>query len=311
MEGVTVLLESDIIINDNNQSTGVKEQITPIGTWGSGFSGTFDGQGHTIDGLYIQTDMSQSVYGYFALFGCVDGGTVKNVTLKNFECVNYGGYASAIAATSNGDCLFEDITLESGTISAYNRGTGGIVSWAGNGVNTFRNINVGSKVTIDGLWASWDCGLGGIVGQLKGSGAIFDGVTVACRIDAYNDVTSSYKWYAYRYSGMLVGMLNNSQVINGTTYPDPAASGIVCTNVTVNYGDWMNYHYCEGYGQRNWARVESGYSYGGLEAGHAHEDGQEHELCLPFNQLFGGGQGVYGLAAYEGVTVNYPASYNP
>lgn len=32
-------------------------------------------------------------------------------------------------------------------------------------------------------------------------------------------------------------------------------------------------------------------------------------MCLPVDQLFGGGQGVYGLAAFEGVTVNYPAEY--
>ena len=309
-EGKTVMLVDNIDFY-NVDTKGNRTSATPIGEWNKGFKGTFDGQDYSINNLFIQTDMSKSVYGYFALFGCVDNATIKNLRIENAEVVNYGGYASIIAATSNGNCTFENINIESGILSAYNRGTAPIVSWAGNGTNTYKNINIGENVTVDGLWASWDCGLGGVVGDLRsGEGAIFENVTVACKLDAFNDVTASYKWYAYRYSGMLIGMVGETQKIGDTTYPNPEACGVVCTNVTVNYGDWMNYHYCEGYGQRNWARVESGYSYGGLEDGHTHKDGQQHNVCLPFNQLFGGGQGVYGLAEYDGVTVNYPFTYN-
>ena len=40
-----------------------------------------------------------------------------------------------------------------------------------------------------------------------------------------------------------------------------------------------------------------------------HDIDESHNILLPVDQLFGGGQGVYGLREYQGVTVNYPTSY--
>ena len=81
-------------------------------------------------------------------------------------------------------------------------------------------------------------------------------------------------------------------------------------NVTVNYGDWMNYHYCRAAGQRA-ARVEPGYAYGGIPADRDHSQDTVHCMeCIPFDQLIGGNQyAVKGLRSVAGVTVNYPASY--
>ena len=63
------------------------------------------------------------------------------------------------------------------------------------------------------------------------------------------------------------------------------------------------------------------YSYGGVDItqyapdsdrdGDGDIDEDDFYFCIPFDQLFGGGKGVSGLASYDGVTVNYPASYNP
>ena len=84
----------------------------------------------------------------------------------------------------------------------------------------------------------------------------------------------------------------------------------------------MNYHYCWNSAlTRNCQRVEADYSYGGVDITQyapdfdLDEDGDIDEddfyFCIPFDQLFGGDKGVSGLATYDGVTVNYPASYNP
>ena len=54
-----------------------------------------------------------------------------------------------------------------------------------------------------------------------------------------------------------------------------------------------------------------------VDDNHVHNAGEDHHLCLPFDQLLGGGPNgdgrnpVYGLASFPGVTVHYPASYTP
>lgn len=88
---------------------------------------------------------------------------------------------------------------------------------------------------------------------------------------------------------------------NGTTRQDPAANNVTCKNVTVNYGAWMNYTYCD----NCYKRLDPGYEYGG----HTCDNPEHTHTVRPFDQIFGGGQyGVYGLAAYDGVTVNYPTN---
>ncbi len=81
LEGITIKLGNDIDLQDI--------QWTPIGLYSDEndtdafvkkiFSGTFDGQGHTISGLKIELDNGKS--SYRALFGYVDG-TIKNFTVE-------------------------------------------------------------------------------------------------------------------------------------------------------------------------------------------------------------------------------------
>ncbi len=113
-------------------------------------------------------------------------------------------------------------------------------------------------------------------------------------------------------SGMIIGRLAETTTIDGVNYPDMSQYNINCTNVNVNYGDWMNYHYCVVSGKTAW-RVEPGYAYGGVPADHDHSTCAMHcNELMPFDTLFGGDQyGVRGIKEYAGVTVNYPASYTP
>jgi len=81
---------------------------------------------------------------------------------------------------------------------------------------------------------------------------------------------------------------------------------INCSDVTVTYDDWANYHYCRAEGARA-SRVEAGYRYGGIAADYDHSVCTVHHMeLIPFDQIFGGDQyAVKGLKAYEGVTVVY------
>lgn len=79
-------LTKDITINegvlDSNGDLNTNttfDKWKPVGTLNRPFIGTFDGDGHTIRGLYVNVNEN-----YVGLFGCVGaGGTVKNVTIAD------------------------------------------------------------------------------------------------------------------------------------------------------------------------------------------------------------------------------------
>ena len=310
--GYTVKLSSDIDMTNADW--------TPIGT-NTPFKGTFDGNGKTISNISKQ-DFNGEYTQTVGLFASVEDATVKNLKIENMVAAKYGAEASAIAAIATGDCTFEGIDIINSQIVAYNNDAAAIVGWANIGNFTFKDITVGDNVVIHSLWNSYDTTLGGIIGTLEnGSTVNMENVNVSCMLDAYNDVCSNYQWGAYRRAGMLIGNIKQTQNINGTNYPNPAAAGVTCNNVTVTYGDWMNYHYCEfksnGHGsyddENTWkcSRVEgSDWGTDTIDTTQCnHESFESHNMLMAFDQLFGGGQGVYGLKVYNGVTVNYPESY--
>ena len=122
------ILVKDIDLGDENW--------TPIGKDNSySYKGIFDGQGHTVEGLKITTTDDSTNQG---LFGYVNGGTVKNVTVEG--------------EISGG-----------GTFQTY--GVGGITG-VFDGSNGGLIENCVSKVNI-----SCNQNVGGIAGLIKGGGA--------------------------------------------------------------------------------------------------------------------------------------------
>ena len=319
-EGKTIKLTGDVdLFFKDVTALADSDPITfrPIGdtkyNGGKPFKGTFDGQGHTIKNLYQNgwdLGYEWGVYGSYGLFGSLDGATIKNVVIEGSESYIEGGDVSFIAGSATGDCVFENITINSGVAATYNNGCGGIIGWSGAGNYTFKNITIGEDAVLGGLWGSFDSSIGGIVGQAEpGATYNFENVTINCRIDAYNDCTASYDYYNYRMCGMIIGRCEETTTIDGKNYPDLSKYNLTFNNVVVNYGDWMNYHYCRRTGERA-VRIEPGYAYGGAENRDHSGDNTHCMECIPFDQLIGGDQfGVKGLPAVDGVTVNYPASY--
>ena len=315
-EGKTFVLMNDIDLFKGYMPDGDPVTTAPIGDQDkAAFKGTFDGQGYTIKNLYQNgwaLKYEWGVYGSIGLFREIENATVKNLVIEDMEAFVEGGDVSFIAGSATGNCVFEDITIKNSTIGTYNNGCGSIIAWSGAGTYTFKNITIGSDVVLGGLWGSFDSSIGGIVGQAEpGATYNFENVEINCRIDAYNDCTASYDYYNYRMCGMVIGRCAKTTTINGSNYPDLSQYNINCTNVVVNYGDWMNYHYCRANGARA-ARVEPGYTYGGIAADRDHSLDVVHCMeCIPFDQLIGGDQyGVKGLREVDGVTVNYPFTYN-
>lgn len=317
-EGKTITLTEDI---DLSGVTTNGDSFAPIGTTGerdernrlitNPFKGTFDGGGNTISNLYQSGwdfGYEWGQYGSIGLFSELEGATVKNVVLEGFECQVEGGDVAFITGSATGYCTFENIEIKSGSIGTYNNGIGGIIGWSGAGTYTFKDITIGSDVVLGGLWGSFDSSIGGVVGQAEpGATYNFENVDIACRLDAYNDVTAAYKYYLYRMTGMLIGRMEETITIDGKNYPDTSKYYINCEDVTVTYNDWANYHYCVVEGKTAW-RHEPGFTYGGIPADHDHDtcNSNMHNLELPFDGLFGGAQyGVNPITEYDGVTVVY------
>ncbi len=311
-EGKTIKLATDIDLYCEDED-GERMTFDPIGDE-SPFAGTFDGQGHTIENLYQNgwaLDYDWYSYGSIGLFGELENATVKNLTISGAESLVEGGDVGGITGSATGDCVFENITIEDSVFATYNNGNGGIIGWSGAGNYTFKNITIAEDVVLAGLWGSFDSSIGGVVGQGEpGATYNFENVDIACRLDVYNDCTASYDYYNYRMCGMIIGRLQKTTTIDGTNYPDTSQYNITCNDVTVTYGDWANYHYCEptpGYNNGRGMRVEPGYAYDGLPADFDHTQCVDNHMNLiPFDQIFGGAQlGVKGLKTYEGVTVVY------
>ncbi|MBO7221020.1 MAG: hypothetical protein J6V21_07565, partial [Alistipes sp.] len=319
--GKTIELYSDITLPDGFHPIGYNPTNGNVTT----YEGTFDGNGHTIYNLK-QQNLGGAYKQSVGLFAKVHNTTIKNLVVEDFSASIYGAEAGVVVTWATGDCTFEGITVKNGDVVACNCETGGVVGWAESGNFTFKDITVGSDVTVSSLWNSPDTPVGGVIGGVGNSNGYtmsvtLENINVACQLDVYNDVSANYQWSAYRRAGMLIGNIRKTQTIDGTTYPDPVAEGVTCKNVTVTYDTWMNYHYCEfksnGHGSYDdeftWkcTRVEgSDWGTDTLDTSKCqHEWFESHKMCLTVDQLFGGGQGVYGLPAYEGVTVNYPAEY--
>ena len=151
--GTSAVLTADINLNPNMEIsedgtvTNGNElyRWTPIGTDINQYRGTFNGDGHTISGLYIKFTAD-----YQGLFGYVSGsGKIENLSVSG--SVSGNNYVGGIVGYNNGgtvtNCAF------SGSVSG-NRSVGGVV-----GVNRGTVENCYNTGSVKGDWY-----VGGVVG---------------------------------------------------------------------------------------------------------------------------------------------------
>ena len=138
--GKTIYLAKDIVVNEGNANNW--DTFAPALSWtpiygkdktneeeAKRFKGTFDGQGHTISGLYLNTTASMAGF-----FGYVPGaGTVQNLKLTNSYFKSSNSYLGAIAGAGYGSFynIYCNAIVESSAIAA-----GGFIGQGG-GSNQF------------------------------------------------------------------------------------------------------------------------------------------------------------------------------
>ena len=175
---------------------------TPIGNSSNSYTGKFDGQGHTVSGLYFNNDSTSGV----GLFRCLgENGEIKNVGVIDSYFYGYWNVGGVCGIS------------EGGTITCcYNTGT---VSGSGDNVGGVCGYNGGGTITCcynTGTVSGYDP-VGGICGRNESGGTV---------IGCYNTGTVSGDWNVGGVCGYN-GLTSNSNTITGC-YNTGTVSGNRC-----------------------------------------------------------------------------------
>lgn len=177
------------------------QEWTPIGQYKSyseyvKYGGTFDGNGHTISGLSINATTA-----YQGLFGYVNGGEIKDLTVAGSvttstessayaagivgygspvtieNCVNQAtvtatkkGYIAGVTAYAGGTGSSISGCKNQGKVTAADAYTGGIVAMASS--VTIKNCINSGAVTCTGTPNSYSGNVGGVVGSISGTSKV-------------------------------------------------------------------------------------------------------------------------------------------
>ena len=147
---------------------------------GKTFNGTFDGDHHTIKGLYQNGWELGSQYSYSmaggGLFASAVDATFKNVHISGaniaMECVDMG----ILVGYSQGNCTYDHIRIYNSKIANYQRATGGVIGEVSpkrgadgkpvsdTNIHTLKDVLIGNNVVVGSLWGDFDASVGGVIG---------------------------------------------------------------------------------------------------------------------------------------------------
>ncbi|MBQ7230389.1 MAG: S-layer homology domain-containing protein, partial [Oscillospiraceae bacterium] len=148
------ILTADITVN----AAGEERRWNAIGSNSKKYSGTFDGQGHSICGLFYENDATTG--GYIGLIATLDeGGVVKNVTVADSYLCGYR-FIGAIVGSNNGGTI-ENCHNDGTTVLGSGSNIGGI---AGGSSGTVIGCSSSGEISSDA-----GNNLGGIVGSSSGT----------------------------------------------------------------------------------------------------------------------------------------------
>ena len=165
-------LTADIVLNDGtfdedgNYTPGPSSitpptEWTPMGvTYSAAYTGTFDGAGHTIQGLYCNSNSRAP-----GLFGYIEGATIQGVRVTGYFNASNAEQAGCIAALAKSSRITGCVSTASiNGHDSFQSSTGGIVGIADSSTQVSDCINYGTvKCTTSNYYATF---AGGIVGCL-------------------------------------------------------------------------------------------------------------------------------------------------
>lgn len=243
-EGQTIRLENDIVLNEGNAADWA--ETAPANRWApvSNFAGTFDGQGHTISGLYARSYEAPMAMFENTSRSCV----IRNVKLVN-SYIETGGASGAASFVARGDGKFYQLyseavivnkgdraggiialtdkaaTLEecwfAGSINSTGRFMGGIVGTVMSGYANIKHCLFSGSIYSSNTNFSWETvdgvELGGLCGSIrqKAAAVIDDSYVSGLVSSAFN-----------KYSGAVVGLIyTDGTVVATNTYTSTVVAG--------------------------------------------------------------------------------------
>ena len=211
-------LTADIVLNDGTfaedgsytpgpSGADKPTEWTPMGVnTSAAYTGTFDGAGHTIQGVYCNSNSKAP-----GLFGYIDGATIQGVRVTGYFNANNAEQAGCIAALAKSSRITGCVSTASiNGRDSFQSSTGGIVGIADSNTQVSDCINYGTvKRTTSKYYATF---AGGIVG---------------CLAD-YSTVTNCSNF------GSIIGLVNSSST------PPIYVGGIVGTARLASISDCYN-----------------------------------------------------------------------
>ena len=219
-EGKTITLANDIVLNEgvlnekgefDGDGSGLNTW-TPIGggTYAKLFKGSFDGQNHTISGIYIRNESNNQ-----GLFGYVDGGKIQNLSVADSYIQALGCVGGIVGYNNNGTV---SNCSNSGTVTWAGPYVGGIVGYNNN--STVSNCSNSGTVTgtdaVGGIVGNSSSGSSSEVSNCSNSGTVTGSYTVGGIVGSNG------------YNGVNCEVLNCSN--SGTVTGEEAVGGVVGYN---------------------------------------------------------------------------------
>ena len=185
--GACAVLTNDIVLNDgtfdengNYTTTGLiganPEEWTPIGKYTDDgnktpYTGTFDGGGHTIKGLYVVNLPDVAV----GLFGGLKGAAVRNLTVDGY--VQGCDFVSGIAGDASANSTIENCRNDCHVVSEYGADSGSFL-YVGGIVGSAADTTIAGCVNTGVVEARGSNNFGsvaaGIVGILYGNATVIN-----------------------------------------------------------------------------------------------------------------------------------------
>ena len=197
-----IKLEADILLNDTtdwtswNENTTGLNSWTPIGTSSQPFTGTLDGDGHSVSGIYVNSEADfQGLVGFLG-----SGGTLQNLGVKA-SYIKGGSYVGGVCGENQGTVTN---CYNSGSVTGVYR-VGGLCgdNYYGTQNNCYNTGSVTGRDMVGGL-----CGMNGsIVTNCYNTGSVAgtNSVGGVCGSNMWGTVTNCYNTGSVTGTGNYVG----------------------------------------------------------------------------------------------------------
>ena len=295
------------LMTDVNLNGSESFQWTPIGYWISNtnyysFGGHFDGNNHTISGLYINSSANR-----VGFFGYTDGALIKDLIIICDNIINTynsspGGYAGGIIGYASGVMIINNCSCSHNNISSSGSGShysGGIIGYSSESIYIKNCHNINGTVTSSSSNATTQNGVrtcaGGILGQANGESTIINCSNVG-------NISSSS---VASFIGGIIGASNSSFNISNC-YSTGNSSNAGSSGSTS--GGIIGFVYVTG-------NITNCYNTGNVSA-YSYSGGIVGRIVAPINisncynigNVSANGGGILGSAYVYGTSLNYTVS---